>query len=222
MLHFWHSRQEPTLNPLGHPAGFVVYGVNHVIGVNFDTKEIRQAAFKLSQFGPQVRASAMGVGLKKVALQGATVAKRAITADYNVKSGEVAKRMHVTLDPRGLEAAIIARPRKYARGPGSNRIPLIEFSAKDTKKSGVRFKIRKAGGATTLRHAFIATMPSGHRGVFQRVPGTRKIREVVGIDVPMMFMGKRVRPAVLARISEVGPRVILHELAFRLSKLGFK
>jgi hypothetical protein len=193
-----------------------------VIGVNFDTSEIRRAAARLEAFSPKVRASALGVGVKKVALQGATVAKRAITADYNVKSGEVAKRMHVVVDMRGAEAAIVARPRKYARGPGSNRIPLIEFSAKDTKKSGVRFKIRKAGGSAKLRHAFIATMPSGHTGVFQRVPGTRKIREVVGIDVPMMFLGKRVRPAVLARITEVGPRVILHELDFQLSKLGFK
>lgn len=193
-----------------------------MINVRFDTKEITQAVNKLARFNPQERAIGIAVGLKKVAQQGATVAKREITKEYNVKSGEVGKRMYVTADQRALQAFIIAKPRKYARGAGSNRIPLIEFSARDTKKRGVKFKIKKAGSAATLRHAFIATMPSGHTGVFQRVPGTKKIREVVGIDVPQMFVGKRVKPAVIARLLEVGPRVILHELEYRLSKLGFK
>lgn len=193
-----------------------------MIKINLDTRGLKAAADKLAGFNRQERAIGINVGLKKIAAQGATVAKRAITADYNVKSAEVGRRLHLTSDMRNMQASINARPRKYARGPGSNRIPLIEFSARDTKKSGVKFKIRKAGSQTKLRHAFIATMPNGHRGVFQRVPGTKKIREVVGIDVPQMFSGPRVRPKVEARIREVGPRVLLHELERRLVRLGFK
>ncbi|MDP3228504.1 MAG: phage tail protein [Acidovorax sp.] len=193
-----------------------------MIKVGIDTRQLRLAADKLAGFDRQERAIGINIGVKKIAAQGATVAKRAITADYNVKSAEVGRRMHITADMRNMQATINTRPRKYARGPGSNRIPLIEFSARDTKKTGVKFKIRKGGGQSKLRHAFIATMPNGHRGVFQRVPGTKKIREVVGIDVPQMVVGHRVLPKVVARINEVGPRVLLHELEYRLKRLGFR
>jgi hypothetical protein len=49
--------------------------------------------------------------------------------------------------------------------------PLINYGAKQTKK-GVTVRVKN--GRTTLRHAFIATMPNGHKGVFERVGSGHK------------------------------------------------
>lgn len=49
----------------------------------------------------------------------------------------------------------------------SNPIPLIEFAARQTRK-GVTYKIKRKAGRQLLRHAFLATMRDGRRGVYKR------------------------------------------------------
>lgn len=49
--------------------------------------------------------------------------------------------------------------------PSGRAVPLIAFNARQTKK-GVRVRIR--GASKLYAHSFIATMKSGHRGVFLR------------------------------------------------------
>jgi hypothetical protein len=52
-----------------------------------------------------------------------------------------------------------------------NRIPLIDFAARGPEPSrgrGRGVSYRLPGGRSRDPHAFIATMPSGHRGVFKR------------------------------------------------------
>jgi hypothetical protein len=46
-------------------------------------------------------------------------------------------------------------------------VPLIEFQARPVQR-GVSVKVLRANAPTHVRHAFIATMRSGHRGVFWR------------------------------------------------------
>jgi hypothetical protein len=192
-----------------------------VISVNINTFEIASLQARLATFGSNVRARAMGRGLAKVAKQGATVAKTNIAKEYNVKAAAVADRLSVKSSSNGLTATISAKAKRVGSS-GKSRIPLIDFGATGGKRNGVKFKILRGGSATRMRHAFIATMPSGHRGVYQRVPGSRKIVEVMGIDVPVMFAGKRVKPLVLKRINEVSVKVVSHELQYELSRLGFK
>ena len=192
-----------------------------MISMNINTAEVVKLKSQLEGFSTAVRAKATGRGLAKVAKQGATVAKSSIAKEYNVKAGAVGDRLSVRVSSNKLEATIAAKPRRIG-GSGKSRIPLIQFGATQTKRNGVKFKVRRSGSAMRLRHAFIATMDSGHKGVYQRVPGTRKIVEVMGIDVPVMFAGKRVKPLVLQKINEVGPRVVSHELRYELKRLGFK
>jgi Prophage minor tail protein Z (GPZ) len=192
-----------------------------MISCNINTFEVAKLKAQIEGFSSATRARALGRGLAKVAKQGATVAKSNIAKEYNVKAGVVAERLSVRASSNGLQATIAAKPRR-AGSSGKSRIPLIQFGATHSKKSGVKFKITRSGAASKLRHAFIATMASGHKGVYQRVPGTSKIVEVMGIDVPMMFAGKRVKPLVLQKINEVGARVVAHELRYELSRLGFK
>lgn len=187
-----------------------------MLNIDIDTKQFAVLGSKLARFGEQTRAKAIGRGLSKVMKQAQTQAKREITSEYNVKSGEVGKRLGVRLQAKGMQAVLFAKAR------ARNRIPLMEFAAKATKKNGVRFKVRKTAGRGQLRHAFIATMKSGKTGVFMRVPGTRKIKQVVGVDITHMFAGKRVRPAVMKTINDNAARVVTHEMEFELRRLGFR
>ena len=52
----------------------------------------------------------------------------------------------------------------------ARRIPLIEFAARELKKGGVSYRIEKSGKRKRIPRAFIATMPTGHKGVFRRKP----------------------------------------------------
>ena len=192
-----------------------------MITININTFEVSALRARLESFDPQRRAVAMTRGLSKVAKQGATVAKTNISKEYNVKAAVVADRLNVKSNSNGLQATISAAPKRVGSS-GKSRIPLIDFGATQSKKNGVKFKIRRNGSAARMRHAFIATMPSGHRGVYQRVRGSRKIVEVMGIDVPVMFAGKRVKPLVLKRINDVSAKVVSHELQFELKRMGFK
>lgn len=55
-----------------------------------------------------------------------------------------------------------------------HKIPLARFNITPSapgKKGMVRASVLKGSGQTTLKHAFIAKMKSGHIGVFERIPG---------------------------------------------------
>ncbi|WP_080436323.1 hypothetical protein [Burkholderia ubonensis] len=79
-------------------------------------------------------------------------------AGYNLKAGTIRKTLSATrATPARLIAALTATGRP---------IPLINYGARQTTK-GVTVRVKN--GSKTLRHAFIATMASGHIGVFERV-----------------------------------------------------
>ncbi|HYW57692.1 MAG TPA: phage tail protein [Polaromonas sp.] len=198
--------------------------------MNFDIGPLRAASDKLRGFSPSARAAALNTALKTVAKRGATVARKESSAEYNLKQATIGARMSVSVDRPNLRATIKARSSK------SNRIPLKAFGATKFKVrnkekggakylTGVKVRIRRKGEEVKLRHAFIATMPNGYVGVFQREDaGTKrlKIKEVTGLDVPQMFVGRRVKPAVIAKMLEVAPGLVLHEMVRKLQSLGFK
>ncbi len=90
-----------------------------------------------------------------------------IAGDIGVKSSVVKDRIRVELaTPERLRARLYAN---------AKRIPLIELGAKGPEPSrgrgrGVSVK-GQGGGRRTIANAFIATMRSGHRGVFERAAG---------------------------------------------------
>jgi hypothetical protein len=92
---------------------------------------------------------------------------RAIAGDLGVKQGTVKERIRIEqATPERLRARLYAN---------AKRIPLIDFGAKGPEPSrgkGRGVTVKGAGGRRTIPNAFIATMKSGHRGVFQRVAGS--------------------------------------------------
>lgn len=67
--------------------------------------------------------------------------------------------------------------------------------------------LKKLKGDDKSSKAFLAKMPSGHIGVFERMKGTKqksdknkeKIKELAALSVPQMFNNERVKTKVLGR-----------------------
>jgi hypothetical protein len=186
--------------------------------LSLDASAFKEVERKVAALRREVAGKALGIGLSKAAKVGQTAAKREVASEYNVKSAEVGKRLSVRLDRAGREPRAILSA-KYSR---TARLPVIAFGAVDSKRRGVAFRIRKGGKRERLNHAFVATMPSGHTGVYMRVKGARKVKEVMTTDIATMFAGKRVAPRVQQRVLEVLPRTILHELNRAAKNVGWK
>lgn len=96
------------------------------------------------------------------------------------------------------------------------RIPLIDFRAKGPEPSrgkGRGVSYRLPGGKGRVENAFIATMSSGHRGVFKRKGQDRLgIVELKGPSLGQVF--SKFRPQGAARVLEVFDKNFDHEMDF--------
>jgi hypothetical protein len=143
---------------------------------------------------------------------GRTIMAREMAGDMGLQVGVVKdaiKQKDAT--PSRLEAKLAT---------SLKRIPLIDFKAKGPEPSrgkgrGVGYRI---GGQTKrLDHAFIATMRSGHRGVFLR-KGDRRlpIREAFGPSLGHVFI--KFRPMGIARCAEQLRKNLVSEFRFVMSR----
>ncbi len=83
-------------------------------------------------------------------------------------------------------------------------IPLIEFKARQTKRGGVTVQVRKGTAREKFPDSFIATMTSGHTGVFRRrFKGKGR--------VPRLPIDERYGPTVLGIVTGA-PGLLQHEL----------
>lgn len=84
-------------------------------------------------------------------------AVREVRSELNLKAGDARRAITRRYAPGGgVEIGLRARP-----------IPLIKYGARQTRR-GVSVQIKRRSGRKRLPSAFIAEMPSGHRGVFGR------------------------------------------------------
>lgn len=159
---------------------------------------------------------------------GRTVMTREIGGDTGLKQKDVREAL-------SIQEATAGRP-EASLGATVKRIKLIKFGAKGPTPSrgrgrGVTYRLR--GGKGRVEDAFIATMKSGHTGVFRRVGSVahgaagpsasgRKssgawsnnlpIIELRGPSIGHVF--RKFRPLALARALEVFEKNFDHELAF--------
>jgi hypothetical protein len=100
------------------------------------------------------------------------------------------------------------------------RLPLIEFGARGPEPSrgrGRGVSYRLLGGRGRAPHGFIATMRSGHRGVFQRRgPRRLPIVELHGPSLVRVF--EKYLPIGAARAEEALVKNLKHEIAFALRR----
>lgn len=160
--------------------------------------------------------------LNKTAQQARTAAAAEVhIAGYNIKSSAIKKSFSIKKATRGnLVAVLMATGRPIA---------LINYGARQGK-TGVSVQVK--ANRTVLRHAFIATMPNGHRGVFERIGKQHKkvvrhgkpirtglpIKELFGPSIPQSLANKAVQKALIAKIKQKFPEILKHELAFEASR----
>jgi hypothetical protein len=146
--------------------------------------------------------------LNRSGVSAQTVMRREVSNDMGLRQKDV---------PISTEKATGQNLTATVIGQGK-RIALMDFSARETKRSGVRAKLPT--GAGKYPHAFIRTMPSGHRGVFQRKPGSRRlpIYELYGPSIPHVFM--KHADTGMARGQEQLIKNLTHELRFALAQIA--
>ena len=103
----------------------------------------------------------------------ATDLKRRVGAQITAKKGEIARG--ISKKKSTFHGAIGAKPFR----PG-----LLAFPGTKQTKHGVSYRLSRTAGRKRIEHGFIATMQSGHRGVFARGRETRlPIREAKGPSI---------------------------------------
>lgn len=156
--------------------------------------------------------------LNKTAEQARTAASQEVrSAGYNIKASAIKKSFSIK---RASSGNLVVTLKATGRPIG-----LINYGARQTK-SGVSVQVKS--GRKVLRHAFIATMPSGHKGVFERTGKQHKkvirngkilrtglpIKEMFGPSIPQSLANEAVEKALVAKIRQKFPQVLKHELAF--------
>ena len=182
-------------------------------------------AMEFSAAAREMRDTALVRALNHTADRAKVVGAREVrdTGGYKIKIGTIKACIKVKrASQSNLRASVVAK---------GQPIPIIEFGAKQTSK-GVTISVQK--GRKLLPGAFIATMPSGHKGVFYRKGNLHKkivtggkaswhglpIKEVFGPSVPDGLANKAVQDAVLAFIGDVFEQRLQHEHTWLRRKLG--
>jgi len=142
------------------------------ISVTVDERSFKEAAHILRAVPravPRVFRRAIG----RTVDMAATDLKRRVGAQITAKKSEIAKGISKT------KTTFYGSIGTKAFRPG-----LVAFPGTKQTKHGVSYRISRTAGRRTLEHGFIATMPSGHRGVFIRGAESRlPIREARGPSI---------------------------------------
>lgn len=173
------------------------------------------------------------------------VIARALNKTLTGVRKDAVKEIQKTITPKAkvirktfkISKATVFRPTGVILSTGKP-LGLIHFKARQTKK-GVTLQIKKKEPRKFLKHAFIATMPSGHKGVFWReYKGTRgatrkgmayaaiprkyrlPIKELYGPRVPDILSNEPVMKPILDKAKRRLRKNFSHELNFLFSRLG--
>lgn len=148
-----------------------------------------------------------------------TLMAKEMARDTGLKSADIK-------DALRTRQASLSNPTAQLATSSLKRIPLIKFNPRGSEPSrgkGRGVSYRLGGETRRLPSAFIATMPSGHRGVFGRRGKSRlPIDERYGPSLGRVFA--KFRPAGLARAQEILDKNLAHELerATEMIRAGVK
>jgi len=144
----------------------------------------------------------IGLALNRTADQARTEAGREIRERYNFKAREVSATFSIRR-ARGSQLDVVIRSR-------GRRTPLIKMAALQ-KKAGVQVKVTKQ--RRLLPGTFIATMPNGNIGVYERKgKGRLPIQQLYTIAIPEAFTAEQVQEAVMSKVRDVFPKRLRFEL----------
>lgn len=182
---------------------------NPVVRMTFDTS---QARAQLAQLGAKV-SRVVPRALNRAGTSARAAMVPLVAKDMGMKSGTVRER----IVPVKADAGRLV----FTLRASAKRIPLIEFDAKGPRPSygrGRGVSARGASGRKTYPRAFLATVGSGHEGVFERKTSARlPIRELFGPSIAHVFLkhvevGKaRGQEALIKNLQSEINYALLHE-----------
>ena len=176
------------------------------VSVRFNVKGLEDGLDRLRRKAPL----AIRRAVKRAGTSARTVMVKEIAKDTGLASKGIKKEIRIN-ELGTTEIQIEVRGR---------RIPLIHFKAKGPEPSrgrGRGVSYRLPGGRTRAPHAFIATMRSGHRGVFQRKRSARKpIYQLHGPSLVRVF--EKFLPLGAKRAGEALVKNLRSEIRFALQR----
>jgi len=189
-----------------------------------------QMAQALRQLEDDLASKVLARTLNRVVEQAKTQMGREIRNEYNLSAAKVAEKLRIKRATfKGGQFALSAE--LFSSNPNNKRgsINLVNFSARETK-TGLTFKIKKAGGRGKIAAGFIgnqgrtAFIRTGEaKRVMRRGYSVGKVKEPIKplrtIDVPQMFNATRINAKVVAAINQRFPVVFERELRFALSRI---
>lgn len=186
-----------------------------MISINVQSN-FKQVAIKLFELRTDVLEKAKIRALNKVAAQAKVAASKEIrSAGYNMKASAIKQKITIKRAVSGDAVVVI----KCSGRP----IPLIEFSALGGE-NGRPVTVKVKQGRKVIKGAFIATMPTGHKGVYVRVGNQHKkingkwhglaIKELFGPSIPAAFGNEIVQSALVRLVQEKFPSILEHEIKF--------
>jgi hypothetical protein len=192
-----------------------------MIGLRVEIGGIKDVTDRLNRLANELQGPAIRMAINKVAEKARTEVKRAITADYAVKAGEVSSAIDLrrTSNTR-LEATVTIFGSKSRRGRSANLIMFLAAyqamgqaiktrgsKAKKRDLAGLQrqlgFMIKRSGGLKKIEGAFI-----GNKGrtVFRRTgKGRLPIEPLQVIGFSQMFNSNRIKERVLKKINDELP-----------------
>jgi hypothetical protein len=159
--------------------------------MEIDTREVQALLQSLQREKIPV---AVSRALNKTAGSAKSVAVREMARNIGIAQKEIRPEVQFRKATRFCCDAVLLVAK-------AKRLPLIKSDPR-AKQGKVGVSYRGGGGLKrSIAHAFIATMPSGHRGVYVRKPGAGRlpIRELCGPSLAYVFQ----QPAIQSLIAEV-------------------
>lgn len=183
-----------------------------MIEISGDVRPIADQLAALGREAPRAITRGLNRGIARIK----TLVIRALADDTGLPNKEITKSV-------GTTNATFSRPYAMLVVTG-RRIPLIKLDARQTQR-GVSYAGRH--GRAEVRGAFIATMRSGHRGVYRRFPlpsartspgGWSKNLPITELEGPSLarVITRRWDRGMTVRATEVLQEVVQHEVSFLL------
>jgi len=162
--------------------------------------------------------------LNKIAAQGTTKGKKAITTTYNIKARDITPAIKVIEAKKGHHVVTVhAKGGQYLslyKFGGLPKQPVSQAGIKAPykRRRKASAKVLKRGARTKMRHAFVAKL-KGSTAIYQRTTGrSLPIRRLNAIGIPVMFKDQAVQ-AIGAYVVSDGQRIFDHELKHYLDKV---
>lgn len=171
------------------------------VQIKADTKEVKRMLKNLKGGANKVLVRSLNRTLTSVN----STAAKSISKDLRVTQKVVKKGLKVyKANYRFKRASVNA---------SGYRIPIIDLGAKKLKKGTITYKGRFGGRVKAPTGSFLATMSSGHRGVFKRSGKTRlPIDELHGASIPYVLVRRHIALAMDKTAETAWQKNLSHEM----------